>query len=153
MMLFAGLLRSLKRSAFAGARNASGREDDKRRQGEILNIMRTVILCRIGEIALKGLNRHTFEKNLARNMRESIKSLGEVHIGWSQSRFYVEPADESYDYEAAIERLTRIFGIVSVSPALEIDSDFESLFFAAERLVKKRVESENETAKLAFCLR
>lgn len=80
-------------------------------------------------------------------MRESIKSLGEVHIGWSQSRFYVEPADESYDYEAAIERLTRIFGIVSVSPALEIDSDFESLFFAAERLVKKRVESEKRNGK------
>ncbi len=103
--------------------------------------MKQVILGRIGEIALKGLNRGNFEKNLARNIKESIKPLGDAKVVWSQSRFFIEPQNcDSYDYEEAIKRLSCIFGLVSVSPAFEIDSDFEAIKDNALRLVKKKMD-------------
>lgn len=100
--------------------------------------MRQVILCRIGEIALKGLNRNTFEKNLARNMKEQLRDLGEARIVWSQSRFFVEPDSEGFDIPEAMSRLSRVFGIVSVSPAYEVESDFETICRAAETAVSEQ---------------
>ena len=52
--------------------------------------MEKVILARIGEIALKGLNRKNFENKLASNMRKAMKDCGEFVINWSQSRFFIE---------------------------------------------------------------
>lgn len=109
--------------------------------------MRQVILCRIGEIALKGLNRNTFEKNLARNMKEQIRDLGEARIVWSQSRFFVEPASETYDIREAMDRLSRVFGIVSLSLAYEVDSDFEAICSAAELAVSEKFEQARMAGK------
>ena len=79
--------------------------------------MEKVILARIGEIALKGLNRSVFEQRMARNMRAALSDCGACHIRWSQSRYYVEPETENFDFETALERLSGVFGLVSVSPA------------------------------------
>ena len=103
--------------------------------------MRQVILGRIGEIALKGLNRGNFEKNLARNIKESIKQYGNAKVVWSQSRFFIEPEDcDNYNYDEVISRLTCIFGLVSVSLAYELESDFEAIKDNALRLVKKKMD-------------
>ncbi len=103
--------------------------------------MRQVILGRIGEIALKGLNRGNFEKNLARNIKEAIKPIGNAKVVWSQSRFFIEPEDyENYDYEEAIKRLSCIFGLVSISPAWEMESDFETIKDNSLRLVKRKID-------------
>ncbi len=101
--------------------------------------MNKVILVRIGEIALKGLNRTNFEHMLAKNMKEAIKECGKCHIGWSQSRFYVSPEEESFDFDGAMERLCRVFGIVSISPAYEIESEFEQMKALATELTEKKL--------------
>ena len=59
--------------------------------------MERVILARIGEIALKGLNRSVFERRLAVNIRKMISDLGPAKVRWSQSRFYIEPEDDTTD--------------------------------------------------------
>lgn len=96
--------------------------------------MKKLILVRIGEIALKGLNRTNFEHMLAKNMKEAVKAYGACRIGWSQSRFYVEPETEEFDFDGAVEALCRVFGIVSVSPAYVVESDFDAIKDEAIRL-------------------
>ena len=90
--------------------------------------MEKVIIGRIGEIALKGLNRTKFEHRLAANMHKAIADLGKAQIHWSQSRYFVEPEDESFDIDAATDRLTAVCGLVSVSPAYVVETDAETVF-------------------------
>ena len=90
--------------------------------------MERIILGRIGEIALKGLNRSTFEHRLATNMHKAISDLGAAQIHWSQSRYFVEPESDDFDFDTAVERRSGVFGLVSISPAWAMDTDAE-LFF------------------------
>ena len=100
-----------------------------------------IILCRIGEIALKGLNRSQFEKNLYRNMKEKLRPLGDPEIHWSQSRFYVYPKDDSFDYRAAVRAITGIFGIVSVSVAIRCPSEFAEVEKIAVKAAGEKLAS------------
>ena len=96
-----------------------------------------IILVRIGEIALKGLNRSTFEKNLYRNLKEKLKDHGNPDIHWSQSRFYIVPTALPFDYESATEAASSVFGVVSSSLALACKSDFEEI-----KAVVRRIDGE-----------
>jgi len=97
--------------------------------------MKKVILVRYGEIALKGLNRPTFEAKLVNNIKRSLYRLGKIEVNRSQSRIYVEPQTDDYDYDLAIERLTKVFGVISVSPVWKIESNFEEIKkYSAEML-------------------
>lgn len=89
--------------------------------------MKKVILVRYGEIILKGLNRPVFEDKLIGNIKKSLSNLGRISVKKSQARIYIEPADDSYDFDEAISRLTKVFGIVSVSIAQRITSDFNEI--------------------------
>jgi len=102
--------------------------------------MKKVILVRVGEIILKGLNRPVFEEKLVNNIKKSIGSLGKIAVIRSQARIYVEPYEDEYDYEEAIKRLTRVFGIVSVSPVLKIESDFDVIKEQSVKMVKELIE-------------
>ncbi len=87
--------------------------------------MKKVILVRYGEILLKGLNRPVFEKKLIDNIKRAIHRLGKVSVFKSQARIYVEPQVEDYDFDEALGLLTKVFGIVSVSPVWKIETNYE----------------------------
>lgn len=113
--------------------------------------MRQVILCRIGEIALKGLNRSTFEKNLGRNMRDKLKDFGNPDVHWSQSRFYVTPENENeFDFEGACKALNEIFGIVSTSIAKECETDFKTISETAKVVVKEKLAELGNPERATF---
>ncbi|RCX16861.1 thiamine biosynthesis protein ThiI [Anaerobacterium chartisolvens] len=99
--------------------------------------MKNIILVRYGEIILKGLNRPVFEEKLSSNIKKSIYSLGKVSIIRSQGRIFIEPHDEGYDFEAAVERLVKVFGIVSVSLVWKIDSEFETIKEYSLKMVRE----------------
>lgn len=99
--------------------------------------MNKVILVRYGEIGLKGLNRNTFEDKLIKNMKNGLKELGGVKISKSQSRIYIETQDEDFDLDEAVKRLKKVFGIVSVSIAQKVSTDFEEIKEEALKLAKK----------------
>lgn len=79
--------------------------------------MREVILIKLGEIVLKGLNRRTFEDILKKNIRNALYNLGEFNIYSAQSTIYVEPTSVDADLDKACERISRVFGIVAFSRA------------------------------------
>jgi thiamine biosynthesis protein ThiI len=89
--------------------------------------MEKVLLVRYGEIILKGLNRPVFEEKLTNNIKKSLQGLGRAAVVRSQARIYIEPAGDGYDFTTAVERLKKVFGIVSISPALKIKTDFEAI--------------------------
>ncbi len=82
--------------------------------------MRQVLLVRFGEVHLKGMNRPFFLKKLTENVRKAVASAG-GKVWLSDSRIYV--AD--MDIQEAAQRVCRVFGIHSVSPAWELEKDFE----------------------------
>ena len=86
-----------------------------------------IILLKYGEIALKGLNRPVFEKQLLKNVSNALSPLGNFSVRKSQSTIYVEPLDENCDTEAAVERLSKVFGIVNICPAVSCEKDMESI--------------------------
>ena len=57
--------------------------------------MRELILAYQGEMALKGLNRATFESILVKTMRRRLKSLGDFRVYKAQSTMYAEPQDDA----------------------------------------------------------
>ena len=60
--------------------------------------MKEILLIKNGEIALKGLNRNTFESILIKNIRFRLKDLGKFNIRIAQSTVYIEPLEENIDF-------------------------------------------------------
>ncbi|MBC3805447.1 tRNA 4-thiouridine(8) synthase ThiI [Acetobacterium fimetarium] len=85
--------------------------------------MEHVILVRYGEIALKGLNRNYFIELLAKNIRNTLRCVPSAKVKRIQGRIIVDI--EEADLELGLERIQKVFGIVSVSPAFVIDSDID----------------------------
>ena len=96
--------------------------------------MANVLLARMGEITLKGLNRGSFEIQLKSNLKYRLKRFGNLKIYQSQSRIWIEPKDEDNqnfksmaDAEEIMKAVCQVFGIVSVSLARKFEGDFESI--------------------------
>ena len=78
-------------------------------------------LIKYAEIGTKGKNRYKFEDHLCKRMRQRLKPLGDFEVRREYGRIFVD-AKSDFDYDEAINRLTRIFGISGVCPVMEIDS-------------------------------
>ena len=90
--------------------------------------MKELILIKNGEIALKGLNRSHFEEILVRNIKWRLRDLGKVTVKRAQSTIYIEPEDcDFYDFDEAIDRLQKIFGIVMISRALVLEKSMDAI--------------------------
>lgn len=86
-----------------------------------------IILLKYGEISLKGLNRPMFERQLISNVAKALAPLGKFSVRKSQSTIYVEPLEDSADTELAVERLSKVFGIVNICPAVKCEKTIESI--------------------------
>ncbi|MBQ7118320.1 MAG: tRNA 4-thiouridine(8) synthase ThiI [Clostridia bacterium] len=90
--------------------------------------MKEVLLIKNGELALKGLNRSTFEDVLVKNMkRRLLKSAGKFTFTKSQSTIVAEPVDEDVDFDAAVETVKKVFGIVAFSKAAVTEKDLQCM--------------------------
>ncbi|MGN0614350.1 MAG: tRNA uracil 4-sulfurtransferase ThiI [Porcipelethomonas sp.] len=89
--------------------------------------MQEIILIKYGEMALKGMNKKSFEDILVKNMKRRIKNLGKAEITRAQSTIYITPADDSFDVNEAVERLKKVFGIAALCRAVVCEKDFEDI--------------------------
>lgn len=105
--------------------------------------MEKVILIRYGEIYLKGRNRPFFEKILLDNIKKALQTFPGVKVIRAQGRYYVE---NYTDEPAVIQALTRIFGLVSISPAYKTGKDFEEIAAVSRQIIKEELmEQQKET--------
>ncbi|MBR5411286.1 MAG: tRNA 4-thiouridine(8) synthase ThiI [Clostridia bacterium] len=98
--------------------------------------MREIILIKDGELALKGLNRSTFEDILIKNMKEKLRGLGAFRFVKSQSTVTVEPESEDVDLDEAVERIEKVFGIVGISRAAVCEKDINAITETAYEYLK-----------------
>jgi thiamine biosynthesis protein ThiI len=103
--------------------------------------MKEVILIKNGELALKGLNRRTFEDMLIKNMRLRLKSLGQFNFEVQQSTIMAEPLDENIDLDEAAERIGRVFGIAAYSRAIACEKDFQTILKSAADYLEEDLEA------------
>jgi len=89
--------------------------------------MNDMLLCKLGEIVLKGLNRKSFEQKLMGNIRRRLLGLGKFNVTCMQSTIYVEPESEDADLDAAFEALQDVFGIVKISRAAACKKDKDEI--------------------------
>ncbi len=94
--------------------------------------MKNVLLVRMGEIFLKGDNRNFFIKALVRHIRRAVEGTG-CTLELTQGRIFLR---EIEDMEEVVRRVTRVFGVHSVSPVVECDKDMEAICKTAVELMR-----------------
>jgi thiamine biosynthesis protein ThiI len=88
--------------------------------------MKEIILAKYGEIILKGGNRPRFESILMNNIRNSLKNVAETKARLAQATVYVE-VTEADKMDIVMDRLSKIFGIVSITRAVVCEKDIEDI--------------------------
>lgn len=109
--------------------------------------MKEIILCKYGEIILKGLNRSTFESILLKNIRRALSPLGKIEVTKAQAAVFVEPKEESIDMDEIVLRLTKVFGILSITRACVVNKDIDEICRAAVEYCEKKL-TEGKTFKV-----
>ncbi len=89
--------------------------------------MKELILVKYGEMALKGLNKKTFEDMLIKNIKRRLKPLGHFQMTSAQSTTYITPLDENIDLGEVADRVGKIFGIATYCRACVCEKDFEDI--------------------------
>jgi tRNA uracil 4-sulfurtransferase len=103
------------------------------------------ILIRYGEISTKGRNRKKFIDKLRRSVRKAIEDFPNAVIQADRDRMYVLLNGE--DGVQVSDRLRKVFGIQSFSPAIKVEKDIEKMKQAAFELVSS-LFSEGKTFKI-----
>lgn len=93
--------------------------------------MEEVLLLKCGELVLKGLNRSRFEERLLKNLRDALRKLGDYEVTSSQSAICVRDKNGA-PLPGALEACRRVFGIVTVFPALRTEKDMDTIKEAAK---------------------
>lgn len=97
--------------------------------------MKEIILAKYGEIILKGGNRPKFENILLNNIRNAIKNVAETKVRLAQATVYIDVMDED-KIDLVMERLSKIFGIVSITRAVVCEKDIEDIKSKAKEYLK-----------------
>ena len=94
--------------------------------------MKEVLLCKYGELILKGANRSYFENLLLKELKTRIRRAGSFDIYKAQSTIYIEPLDDSCDLDLALEYAKKVFGIVTIDRACVAEKNMDAIFRAAK---------------------
>ena len=97
--------------------------------------MKEILLCKYGEIVLKGANRKYFEDMLCREMKKRAKSYGDFDIYRSQSTIYIQPLNEEADLDGMFTAASKVFGIVAIARAAVCEKSMEDIARVAAEYV------------------
>ena len=120
--------------------------------------MKEIILCKYGEITLKGANRSHFEHLLKNELARRTVQFGKFKIYYIQSTAYIEPLEETCDITGAYEAAKNTFGVSAVSRAIELPKDMDAILEAAGTVFMPylsgvrtfKVESKRSDKKFPF---
>ena len=101
--------------------------------------MDEIILLKLGEIVLKGLNRRSFEDKLIGNAQRRLRPFGKFRVYTKQSTLYVEPQEDSCDLDGAYEAMKRLFGVVGLSRARACVKDRDAMLQTAQEYLGDRL--------------
>ena len=89
--------------------------------------MKEILLCKYGEIVLKGANKRYFEDQLCRELRQRAKKHGNFEITRGQSLIYVKPLDDFADIDGMFESAMKTFGLAAIGRAAVCEKDVDDI--------------------------
>ena len=101
--------------------------------------MKELILCKYGEVVLKGLNKAHFEHILMTEVRRRLAGLGEFATWWCQSTIYIEPETDDCDLDEVLRRMKLVFGFATVTRAIAVEKTPEAIMEAAKNDLPERL--------------
>ncbi|MCQ2548185.1 MAG: tRNA 4-thiouridine(8) synthase ThiI [Clostridia bacterium] len=102
-----------------------------------------ILIVRCGEVALKGQNKPYFERMLLERIRKRLLKAGftkEVHSYRHEGLIYVK-SPKDVDQEEVIKEVSKVFGVASVSPAVEAESNMDSIGEEAVKYMMNLIET------------
>ena len=103
--------------------------------------MDEIILLKLGELVLKGLNRRSFEDKLIANAQRRLRPFGKFKVYSKQSTLYVEPLNDDCDLDGAYESMKHLFGVVGLSRARACAKDKDAMLRTAQEYLGDRLSA------------
>ena len=103
--------------------------------------MKEIILIKLGEIVLKGLNRRNFEDTLVRSLKRRLAKIGSFQVKISQSTISVNPMDEDIDMDEVADCVSKVFGIAAFARACVTEKDLDKIKEAAGEYLAETFEN------------
>ena len=110
-------------------------------------MIKEILLCKYGEIVLKGANRKSFEDMLSREMKKRAACYGKFDVYRAQSTIYIEPMDEEADMDGMFEAASKVFGIVAIARCAVCEKNMEEIARTAREYVPQFL-SDKQTFKV-----
>ena len=105
------------------------------------------IMIRYGELSTKGKNMKDFINRLGKNVAGVLEDYSGIEVNWNRDRMHVILNDQEEHSADIINRLTHVFGISSLSPALKVEKTLKAAEVAVQDLARELYEP-NMTFKI-----
>ncbi|MBP3815666.1 MAG: tRNA 4-thiouridine(8) synthase ThiI [Firmicutes bacterium] len=105
-----------------------------------------ILIVRCGEVALKGMNKPYFERILAERIKKrlAMSGFGSSQVKRHEGLIFVRfPKD--WEYEDVAKEISKVFGVASISPAVEAESNLDAIGEEAVKLMLELIEKRGIT--------
>ena len=100
-----------------------------------------IFIVRCGEVALKGMNKPYFERMLVDRIRSNVKGLGNEDVKRQEGLIFVR-ADKDVDTDILVRQIAKVFGVASISPAVEAPSNLDAIGEEAVKHMMNLIETK-----------
>lgn len=98
-------------------------------------------IVRCGEVALKGMNRPYFERVLLERVKKAIECYEDTEANWKDGLMFVR-VPHGADEDEVISKCVRVFGVASVSPAVQAPKEMNDIGRLASEFMKEIIAEE-----------
>ena len=99
-----------------------------------------ILIVRCGEVALKGMNKPYFERMLVDRIRRNLKAFKGVDIKRQEGLIFIR-AEKELDIDAIIKETAKVFGVASISKAVEAEPELNAIGEAAVEYMMNLIET------------
>ena len=100
---------------------------------------KNTFIVRCGEVALKGLNKPYFERMLVDRIKHALKKFAGAEVKRNEGLIFVKTS-KTLDSDLIVGEISRVFGVASISPAVETASDLDEIGKAAVEYMRDLIE-------------
>lgn len=100
-----------------------------------------IFIVRCGEVALKGMNKPYFERMLVERIKNNVKAFDGVDVKRHEGLIYVR-SDKSIPKEDILKQVGKVFGVASISPAVEAESNLDAIGEEAVKYMMELIETK-----------
>lgn len=102
---------------------------------------KNIFIVRCGEVALKGMNKPYFERMLVERIKKMLKKYDGTEVKRHEGLIFVR-TDKRFTKEEIIGQISKVFGVASISPAVEVETDIDKIGEAAIKVMLELIEEK-----------